>query len=150
MAGSGSGTHGLRQAPISLFPALRSRVPLPPDSPCAADRGGGGARGTGGVGWGRDQSTQCRVPSRTRRAPGTRESPSAPSSPPLGPGVWAWREIRILPGDGRLRVNRRDELSQSTFMVPLLCAERSPGPFQLLGSGAAPSVLLYPRAGIVV
>lgn len=48
---------------------------------------------------------------------------------------------------GWLPVNRRNELSQSTFMVLLLCAERSLGPFQLLGSGTAPSVRLHPRAG---
>lgn len=47
---------------------------------------------------------------------------------------------------GWLRVNRRNELSQSTFMVLLLCADRSLGPFQLLGSGTAPSVSVTPAS----
>lgn len=128
-------------------------IPSRPNSTCGAHRDGGalGREGEGGGrrmgwGWGRDRSAPCPVPRGPCCTPGTRESPSAPSSPPLG-RVWACWEIRTCLVKGWLPVNRRNELSPSTFMVLLLCAERSLGPFQLLGSGTAPSVGLHPRAG---
>lgn len=61
--------------------------------------GGGQLVGRGGVGWGRNQRPQRPRPCWACSTPGIRDSPSARSSRPLGPGVWAWKEIRILPGE---------------------------------------------------
>lgn len=95
--GGEAGAWGWRH-PISQFPALPSRRRAAVLHH-AWRRWWQAALGRGGFGWGRDQRPQRPRPCWACSTPGIRDSPSAPSSTPLGPGVWAWKEIRILLGE---------------------------------------------------
>lgn len=110
--------------------SLRGPTPLVVQTPSrslwAKVRRGGverGGQGRAGQGLGREETKELSAPDRARACctSGIWDSPSAPSSPPLGPRVWAWRQIRICRESGWLRVNRRDELSQRarcSYCVP--------------------------------
>lgn len=92
--------------------------PSPPGIPPRSDTTCGAASvrelvGKGAEGWcgegraghgqalGREGTKELSAPDRSRACctSGIWDSPSAPSSLPLGPRVWTWRQIRILPGE---------------------------------------------------